>query len=60
MRSISSHFRLRRWVETVNPSTGIRYSSPWPWILAIVLSLMLWAMIGWVLWWLGRWKPSRP
>ena len=30
----------------------MRFSSPMPWILAIVLSLGLWAMLGVLLWWL--------
>jgi hypothetical protein len=38
--------------ETVNPNKVIRFSSPKPWILAIVLSLGLWAMLGCFLWWL--------
>ncbi len=38
--------------ETVNPNKVIRYSSLKPWILAIVLSLGLWAVLGWFLWWL--------
>jgi hypothetical protein len=49
--SIYPHPHRRR-IEIVNPGKEIRYSSPWPWILAIVLSLMLWAMLGWYLWWL--------
>jgi len=36
---------------TANPNKVIRFSSPWPWILAIVLSLALWAMLGWLIWW---------
>jgi hypothetical protein len=39
-------------VETVNPNKVIRYSSLKPWILAIVLSVGLWAVLGWFLWWL--------
>jgi hypothetical protein len=38
--------------ETVNPNKVIRYSSLKPWLLAIVLSLVLWAVLGWFLWWL--------
>ena len=36
--------------ETVNPNKVIRYSSLKPWIFAIVLSLGLWAGVGWFLW----------
>jgi hypothetical protein len=28
----------------------LRYSSPWPWVRAIIISCMLWAGIGWVVW----------
>jgi hypothetical protein len=31
-------------------SEGLRYSSPAPWILAIVVSLLLWAIIAWGVW----------
>ena len=37
-------------VETANPNKVIRFSSPKPWILATVLSLGLWAMLGWIIW----------
>jgi len=50
MLSISAHFRPRQWVETFNASKVIHYSSPWPWVLAIVLSVALWALLGWFLW----------
>jgi hypothetical protein len=29
---------------------GLRYSSPWPWIVAIVISLSIWASVGWLIW----------
>jgi hypothetical protein len=41
-------------VETANPHKAIRFSSPKPWILATVLSLGLWAMLGWIIWCLFR------
>jgi hypothetical protein len=28
----------------------IQFSSPMPWVLAIVLSVALWAVLGWVIW----------
>jgi len=34
----------------INPSEGLRYASPWPWVLAMALSLALWAMLAWYLW----------
>jgi hypothetical protein len=52
MNWISGHLHPHQRADIANPGHGIRYSSPWPWILAIVLSLMLWAMLGWYLWWL--------
>jgi hypothetical protein len=50
MRSISKHVRRRHQGEIVDLGNGIRYSSPRPWILAIVLSLALWATLGWSAW----------
>ena len=41
-------------LETANPNKVIRFSSPKPWILATVLSLGLWAMLGWLIWWLSH------
>ncbi len=29
---------------------ALRYSSPWPWALAIAISLTMWAAIGWLVW----------
>jgi hypothetical protein len=41
--------------KAVYPGGGLRYSSPLPWIVAIVLSSALWAMLGWLIWrWLSR------
>jgi hypothetical protein len=36
----------------VRASSGraMRFSSPMPWILAIVLSVAIWALIGWSVW----------
>jgi hypothetical protein len=30
--------------------SGLRYSSPWPWIFAGIISLAMWASLGWVIW----------
>jgi hypothetical protein len=30
--------------------SGLRYSSPWPWIFAGAISLAMWASLGWVIW----------
>jgi hypothetical protein len=32
------------------PSRAIAFSSPMPWLLAIVLSLGIWAVLGWSVW----------
>jgi hypothetical protein len=34
----------------VTAPPNLRYSSPWPWGRAIIISCMLWACIGWVVW----------
>jgi hypothetical protein len=31
-------------------SHGLRYSSPWPWIFAVGISLAMWASLGWIIW----------
>jgi len=54
MNWISSHRRARQPVETIHPGEGFRYSSPWPWVLAVALSLVLWAMLGWYFWQLSH------
>ncbi len=28
----------------------LRYSSPWPWVLALAISATMWAGIGWLIW----------
>jgi hypothetical protein len=28
----------------------LKYSSPWPWVLAIMISCTMWGGIGWVSW----------
>jgi len=50
MNWISSDYSPGQPVEMIGPREGLRYSSPWPWVLATVLSLALWAMFGWYLW----------
>jgi hypothetical protein len=29
---------------------GLRYSSPWPWLFAFSISLVLWASLAWLAW----------
>jgi len=48
--SVSGHFCARQPIELVDPGRGLSYSSLWPWIFAIVLSMGFWAMFGWLLW----------
>ena len=35
-------------IETLN-HPGLEYSSPKPWILALSLSLAMWATLGWII-----------
>jgi hypothetical protein len=39
----------RRAVATSN-HPGLKYSSPRPWLLALSLSLAIWALLGWIIW----------
>jgi hypothetical protein len=50
MNSISGFRDTQQRVENIRASDGLRYSSPWPWVRAIVMSMMLWALIGWYFW----------
>ena len=43
-----SAYRTRDISVRVAPS--LRYSSPWPWISAIMISLLLWAGIAALIW----------
>jgi hypothetical protein len=38
-------------IGTIETSEVIRFSSPMPWVLAIVLSVAIWAVMGWSIWW---------
>ena len=50
-RVLESGFRgSQQRVENIRPTDGLHYSSPWPWVRAMVMSAMLWAMIGWYFW----------
>ena len=31
-------------------SPSLRYSSPWPWLLALAISSTMWVGIGWLIW----------
>lgn len=31
---------------------GLRFSSPWPWLLALSISLAMWASLAWLAWWI--------
>jgi hypothetical protein len=39
-------------VATTDFGQAIRFSSPMPWVLAIVLSVGLWTVLGLSIWWL--------
>jgi hypothetical protein len=40
-------------IEALN-HPGLKYSSPKPWILALSVSLAMWAALGWVIWMLFK------
>jgi hypothetical protein len=29
---------------------GLRYSSPFPWILALAIGMSIWALLAWLIW----------
>ena len=35
---------------SVSYGPALKYSSPWPWVLAIVISGAMWVGIGWLIW----------
>jgi predicted ferric reductase len=37
-------------VARASSGRAMRFSSPMPWILAIMLSVAIWALIGWSVW----------
>jgi hypothetical protein len=37
-------------IANTNSGRDIQFSSPMPWVLAIVLSVTIWAAIGWCFW----------
>ena len=39
--------RKLRDLEIAHPP-GLRYSSPWPWVLALGISLSMWAGLAWL------------
>jgi hypothetical protein len=51
-----STLSARRRVEFEVPVAGVettptlRYSSPWPWVLAVTVSLFMWAGVAWLVW----------
>jgi hypothetical protein len=34
----------------IRRADGLRYSSPWPWMLALAISLAMWASLAWLIW----------
>lgn len=34
----------------VGSGPALRYSSPWPWVLALTISSSMWVGIGWLIW----------
>jgi hypothetical protein len=41
---------LAREFTGVVSGAALRYSSPWPWVLALVISSTMWVGIGWLIW----------
>ncbi len=35
-------------VTKARRAPGLRYSSPWPWIQALAISISVWAIIAWL------------
>jgi hypothetical protein len=46
---IDENDRARHAIAAPN-HPGLKYSSPRPWLLALSLSLAMWASLGWILW----------
>jgi hypothetical protein len=42
-------YATRPATETAAP-WALRYSSPWPWVLALAISSTMWVGIGWLVW----------
>jgi hypothetical protein len=38
----------------ISSTHGLRYSSPWPWISALTMSLVMWTLLGSLIWVLLR------
>jgi len=36
--------------EATVSGPALRYSSPWPWVLALAISSTMWVGIGWLVW----------
>ena len=48
-RSFADHAYKSRDIR-VGVAPGLRYSSPWPWVRAIMISVLLWAGIAALIW----------
>jgi hypothetical protein len=44
-----ARFKLRGAANTPN-SPALRYSSPWPWALALAISSTIWLAAAWLIW----------
>ena len=40
--------------QAISHVPSLRYSPPWPWILALTISMTLWAFLVWLIWVLVR------
>src|SRR5437879_5599773 len=46
--------RAGAWSIAQKPGMDLKYSSPWPWVIALAISMSMWAGIGWAVWALVR------
>jgi hypothetical protein len=43
-------YYVAREVTAVVSSPALRYSPPWPWVIALAISCTMWVGIGWLIW----------
>jgi hypothetical protein len=43
-------YHVAREVTAAVSSPALRSSSPWPWVIALAISSMMWVGIGWLIW----------
>jgi hypothetical protein len=43
-------YYVAREATAVVSSPALRYSAPWPWVIALAISCTMWVGIGWLIW----------